>query len=239
MNFSIVMADDLLKEFYAFKSGEEHDTEIIEKLLNMYKPTYITTPEQLKRIGVHNTDKHAGLAQSGLINQNLEELAQKTIYKIILSSKRSDYPYVNIYNDSFSNFYTIAYKKNEERTKLHYYLQSMFEDARQICIYDNYLSERWNTAKQIFDLMPQGKLNFFIYKIEQQHITDLKNICNDWKIKDTNNFYSGCHDRYIRIEKNNFFIEIIITSGIDYIFETQKEVTLIIRHKIKEPLRSS
>lgn len=236
MDYSVVMEDDLLKEFYAFKHGKEHDTTIIEKLLNMYKP-YKTTSEQLKRIGVEDTIITHSLLQSGFISQTLEELAQKTIYKIILSSNKNHHPYVNIYNDSFSNYYTISYKNGEVRTKLHSYLSSMFSDARQIWIYDKYLSAQWDTAKQIFDYFPKRQLNFFIYKIEQKQSSYLKNKCNDWQINNTNRFYTRCHDRYILIDKNSFFIEIIITSGIDYIFDTQKEVTLIIKHNMKYPSR--
>ncbi len=233
MAYSVVMEDDLLKEFFAFKHGKEHDITIIEKLLNMYKPTYITNYAQLNRIGVSDVGINSQLAHSNQVNQTLEELAQNTIYKIILSSDKNHHPYVNIYNDSFSNYYTIAYKQGEDRTKLHSYLSSMFSDARQIWIYDNYLSNQWNTANQIFDYFPKRQLNFFIYKIEKQHITYLKKKCNDWQINNTNIFYTRCHDRYIRVEKDKLFIEIIITSGIDYIFDIQKEVILIIRHNMK------
>jgi hypothetical protein len=63
----------------------------------------------------------------------------------------------------------------------------------------------------------------------QTQITLFKNICKDWIIKeDRRNTYKNYHDRYLLIDNQ---IEIILTSGFDYLFDENKEFTYIVRKK--------
>jgi len=60
---------------------------------------------------------------------------------------------------------------------------------------------------------------------------ELKKICEDWNIKENldgeiNNSYNELHDRYIIVDRK---IQIILTSGIDYLIDTSKDFTYIIR----------
>jgi hypothetical protein len=43
---------------------------------------------------------------------------------------------------------------------------------------------------------------------------------------DTNPRYRKAHDRYVMIDSK---MEVVITSGIDYLFDTNKECTLLVR----------
>ena len=57
--------------------------------------------------------------------------------------------------------------------------------------------------------------------------SQIKLISSDWKIKkNTDPLYSNVHDRYLLIDNK---IEVVITSGIDYLFDTSKECTLLVR----------
>ncbi|EFN2933102.1 hypothetical protein HKV46_001186, partial [Campylobacter coli] len=49
------------------------------------------------------------------------------------------------------------------------------------------------------------------------------------KIDKQNNRYLGCHDRYILIYYLTYKIELILTSGIDYLLDTEKDFTYIVR----------
>lgn len=55
MNYSIVLSDELLKEFYNFKHNKSCNNRTVEKLFNYYRAPHITNIEQLKRIGISDT----------------------------------------------------------------------------------------------------------------------------------------------------------------------------------------
>lgn len=97
-------------------------------------------------------------------------------------------------------------------------------------ICDRYLGQNWTNGKKIFSLFPKKTLSlFFVHEIEQQQKGELKKICNLWQIKKNIDLsYQNLHDRYLLIDKA---MEIIITSGIDYLFDKTKECTIICRRK--------
>ena len=67
------------------------------------------------------------------------------------------------------------------------------------------------------------------WNLSETRIKLLKNICKDWIIKeDKRNTYKNYHDRYLLIDDK---IEIILTSGFDYLFDENKEFTYIVRKK--------
>ncbi|EAH4851471.1 hypothetical protein BFM52_09135, partial [Campylobacter coli] len=50
-------------------------------------------------------------------SDDLECLSKNTIYKIILSEKQYNFPYVNIFEDKIENNFTASFIKNEDRKK--------------------------------------------------------------------------------------------------------------------------
>ncbi|MBF7046714.1 hypothetical protein IY804_01255, partial [Campylobacter volucris] len=112
------------------------------------------------------------------------------------------------------NNFTASFIKNEDRKKAKEHLKAMFKDAKSLFIYDNYLYSNQNQksfkefAKECF---PKKVLNIFYTNEEKIQFTqdlcsDLKKICNDWKIKENEDptikqEYNGLHDRYIIIDR--------------------------------------
>ncbi|MBD5164958.1 MAG: hypothetical protein HDT10_03910 [Helicobacter sp.] len=183
------------------------------------------------------------------LNDSLEELANDTVYKIILSQNKSNFPYINVFNDKIENNLTATFSKQEERTKAKEHFKALFRNAKSLFIYDKYLCDNQDSFKQFAEwCFPKQKLSIFYppsscipKKIRTNFIsaikilcTELKKICEDWAIKENldgeiNNSYNELHDRYIIVDRK---IQIILTSGIDYLMDTSKDFTYIIR-KIK------
>lgn len=227
---TIVLEDGLYGEFHAFKHGEPHDSRLLEKLLHLYKPPHITNVDQLNRLQIDDAPLKSQLARSGLISQSIEELAQKTIYKIVLSNGNSIFPHVNIYDDPLQNNYTMTCKPNEPRTKALAHLEALLQDAQNVLICDSFLEDRWKTAKRIFEIFPKRGLNIsFAHDLDQRRKTELKRYCSNWQLKRNNlKVYRNHHDRYLLIDSE---LEVVITSGIDYLYDLNKECTLIFRKR--------
>lgn len=231
MVYSLVLSDELYKEFYAFKHGQSHDTLVLEKLLHLYKPPLLTNVEQLRRVGIEDVSLLAGLASAGFVDQSLSDLCSKTFYKLILDNEHSDYPFVDINGDSIRNNYIVTHKPGEKRTKIHSYLRALLAQASWVIIHDPYIVDNWVTTKLFFqELFPRKPLSIHCTtKIPVPKIKEIKAICSQWKMPSQKKFtqqYRRMHDRYLIIDRQ---IEIILTSGIDYLFSDEKECTIIVR----------
>ncbi|MBC2693794.1 MAG: hypothetical protein HF982_00635 [Desulfobacteraceae bacterium] len=229
MEYCIALSDLLCRELNAFKHNQGFDVATVEKMLHLYKPPHITNVAQLKRIGISNSPLEAQLAKAGLIEQTIEELAMKTLYKIVLDSENREFPYVNINNDPVQNNYAILCAPGQDRDKAQDHVRALLENAKSVLIFDKYIAANWKSTRRLFDeLMPQKSLSIFYADNHLQSVAgDIKKICRQWTIKpDRNKTYADHHDRYIRIDQK---IEIVLTSGIDYLFDDAKECTLLIR----------
>lgn len=228
VSYSLVLSDELLSEYYKFTSNSNFDRNLIEKLFNYYKPTYITNKAQLERIN-HTSDKNlvSSLIKSGLKNQTLEELASKTKYKIILSTDRNDYPYVNINDDNIEKNFTGTFLRNESRDKAIKHIKSLCKEAEKfIIVYDKYFKEKDDNADTLINLLPKHKLEI-IYQLDtfsQEQKDKLQKACPTWTLRDEN--FQDCHDRYLIIDNK---VEIILTSGFWYLNNLSKEITYIVR----------
>jgi len=239
MEYTIVLSDELLKAYYDFKKSKSVEQDIITKLFKYYISGHLTNCKQLETIGVEDEPLKQQLAPEGYIKQTLEELGEKTIYKFILNTERDDYPYINIYSDKIERNFTATYGKNESRQKTIEHIKALCKNAQYVFIYDKFLNE--NIIREIAKILPRKRLNIIhtqIYNdhtkqwelnLSQSQITLFKNICKDWIIKeDRKNTYKNYHDRYLLIDNQ---IEIILTSGFDYLFDENKEFTYLVRKK--------
>ena len=234
MQKSIVLSDELLKEYHAFKHNNESDTKVIESLFSFYKP-HITNIAQLKRIGIIKGSMINSLLSSGLTKQTLLGLSDKTKYKLILDKEKFTYPFVNIFKDEIENNYTATYKKNP-RTKAQEHIKALLKDAYRVFIYDTHIEKQWNYSKKFFtELLPkkdlmiyytEGHLNNKTGEIKKVYPKTLTN--QGWQIlsDSTNKNHRKLHDRYIIIDNK---IEIILTSGFDNLFDERSDFTYIIR----------
>jgi hypothetical protein len=231
MEYTIVLSDELLKAYYNFKNAKDVDQNIITNLLKYYS-RHLTNIAQLKRIAIDVDDSFKkNLLRKGYINQTLEELCEKTIYKFILNTEKNDYPYININADKIERNFTATYGKNESRDKTIKHIKALCKNAKYIFIYDKYMNDK--VIQKISQILPQKKLNL-IYKegqLSQTQISRLKKECKEWKIQqDSKNTYHDYHDRYLLIDNQ---IEMILTSGFDYLFDEKKDFTYIVRNRLQ------
>ncbi len=242
MQYKIVLSDELLTEFYKFKRSSDFDKNLIEKLFNYYTAGELTNAAQLERIEINDTRLLHNLSKTGskYRGKTLEELCQETTYKFILNTERDDYPYLNINSDRIERNFTATYGKNESRDKTIEHIKALCKNAKFIFIYDKHMNDK--VIREIAKILPRKKLNI-IYKngqLSDTQITILRDICKAWtkdciKTKgwtmqeDRRNTYYDYHDRYLLIDNQ---IEIILTSGFDYLFDENKEFTYIVRNNI-------
>ncbi|WP_276951314.1 hypothetical protein [Helicobacter rodentium] len=249
VDFTMILEDDLAKELCNFKNNKPCDNEIVKRILHYYKPPILLSGKYME-LYYQNYDAEilSQLFGKGDYspNSSLEELSNKTLYKVILSQNKNNFPYVNIFNDRMENNLTATFNKNEERTKAKEHFKALFCNAKTIFIYDNHLCDNQGSFKKFAEeCFPKQKLSIFYppsscipKKIRTNFISaikilcaELKKICEDWNIKENldgeiNNSYNELHDRYIIVDRK---IQIILTSGIDYLIDTSKDFTYIIR----------
>lgn len=234
MDYTLAMDDQMLKVFHDFKRGAlgETSTATIQNLLRLYHPPHITSAAQLKRVGVEDPAALQQLASVGLTKQTAQELVGKTRYKILLSTDQITYPNVSVQGDHVSSQFVMSFKAGEQRGKAHDWLSALLADVTNITVVDGYLCDSQTgvlkpNGKKFFALLPRKPLSIFLSRTQQKTISDIKKICGDWSVKkDTSAAYRNVHDRYLRIDGK---MEVVITSGIDYLFDTDKECTLLVR----------
>ena len=234
MDAQIVLEDNLLKAFYQFKHGEASDVKLVAQLLTYYKP-HLTCVAQLKRIGISEATLLQQLAASGWVGQTVEELAQRTSLKLILSSNQSDFPYVNVTgSDVIEPNYTGTFK-NVPRQKAIAHIKALCQAAKSIYIYDPYLKNYQERATQmimdgVFSLLPMSI--FTVFCDEGSFVQSTK---SEWKRRncqltfkntDSSSSYRGMHDRYLIIDRK---VEVIMSSGFDYLFDTNRDFTYVVR----------
>jgi len=184
MAYSLVLSDDLYREFHAFKHGRAHDSVLVERMLQLYKAPVLTNASQLNRVGVVDVSLKAMLVSSGFIDQSLTDLCRRTFYKLILNAESSQYPFVNVHTDEIRNNYTITRKPGESRTKAHDYLRSLLADASWVIVHDLHSGKNWETTKRFFDeLFPRKPLTIHLTKGTMPHqTTEIKALCSCWKL---------------------------------------------------------
>lgn len=228
MTFSMCCEDDLLQEFIKFKHGESVNNDTVEKFLHYYKPEILPTREQLDILG---DDLKSKLVSSGYVYGDLSKALSKTIYKICLSGAKNDFPYVNINGDEIENNLTGTFKSSS-RNKATAHIKALLENAKYIVIYDKYIHDNFDSFKNFTkQCIPKKRLTLECFGLEQEQKTEIKQIYDDYTVKDypannTSPYQNGFHDRYILIDGK---VEIILTSGIDYLMNNEKDFTYIIR----------
>lgn len=253
MYFSLAIDDNLAEELCRFKTNQQCDVDIVEKTLHYYKGYSLFTKKHLTKYYTDKTIQNNVLQSTAHIDlDSLESIRKNTIYKIILSSQKNvNFPYVSIYDDKIENNFTATFFKNEPREKALNHLKSLLENAQCIFVYDLHIASNWKSflsfSQQCF---PQKQLNIFYpkeidlnnnvnyhhikqeQKLTQQQCSEIIQVGRSlWSFKPDRNHqsFSNLHDRYLVIDNK---IEIIFTSGIHHLINTDKDFTYIVRqHK--------
>ena len=233
--FKIALEDDLAQELCNFKQQENYDDRIVERILYYYKAPILVSQKYMKKCYEDEATLSRILANNDIdFKRSLEELAAtQTLYKIILSKDKSEFPFVNIFNDKLENNFTATFKSGEPRTKAVKHFTSLFYNAQSIFIFDKYIKKT-----DLEYLIRECKVNECVDEIK---IVKSEKAESDGGIKqntqimgvkvqvvanDQNYNKDNTHDRYINIDDK---IEIILTSGLDNFQNTLKDFTYLIR----------
>lgn len=246
----VVLDDQLYESYYLFKhpiEGYKPDRSTLSRILRYAGDEVLTNKAQLDRLRkiAAKTDRdipaypvptndslYIGLTKKG--NQkdlSLVDLAAFADYKIILTkdAKRKGFPYVNIDEDEIEMVLGGFVVRGASRAKALAHLKALCRDAREITIYDAHFcgSEAKTRANSttLKNILPTaGKLEISYH---QDHLTDecvtlLKKDCPKWEFKPVN--IPQHHDRYLIVDD----MEIILTSGFDRLYNSDKEITYIV-----------
>ncbi|MDY5304502.1 MAG: hypothetical protein SPH02_06260 [Campylobacter sp.] len=217
------LSDKLALEYLKFRNQCEFDLRCIEALLRYFKGEFIFTKEQLS----YASKEIASFDMSRFLPL-LDKIPK---FRLILCDDNDKFPNVNIFSDRIENNLSATFKKDDPRDKVIEHFKALFKDAKSIFIYDNYLYENHNLAS-LEKFIEECKIqcNIYLDRNTYNKINTNKNLSPKIKkiaIDKAHNLNNkNTHDRYIMIDNN---IEIILTSGIDYLFDTSKDFTYIIR----------
>lgn len=170
----LVLADDLLvllETFHQQDNLSKTERKLYNNLIKAYEPNYATNYEQLKRIkdriciNEKSTARYQTLV-TPIINstpkgESLEQLAQKTVFKLILTTDETnnELPYYNITKTNPYKALTYHCKANQSRKPLKLYLTQLCTNAKNILICDNYFAANWNnTQSLLLNTIPRKEL---------------------------------------------------------------------------------
>jgi hypothetical protein len=231
----IVVSNELFKEYHNFKNGKSFDKKKIMRLFHFYKREILTTIRQYREaeIELDNALKQQ-LAHNELRSQSLEELAAKySVYKVILCTDKDEFPYVNIMNDHqrLENNFTASFDINENREFAILHLSAMCGKAESVFIYDSYFANNQNNVSLLKKILPSKRLDIEYYfgrDVDDANdiVRSLHDSCPDWTLHKATKLINNRHDRYLIIDDT---VEIILSSGFEYLGDTRKEFTYIVR----------
>ena len=225
----IVLSDELFKQYYDFKSKQDFDEKKVKAMFHYFKDKLYTNLRQYKQHGIEpeNQSLKNQLAHNSNKRKGVEELAKETIYKIVLTTDRDTFPYVNVLSgtDKIENCLYGGYDNGENRTKAIEHIKAVCEDARKIIVYDNYFDQVADNVNTLIDLLPRHRLELHCYKITTEQEARLKSAYADWNvIRETRD--EKKHDRYLVVDDN---VEILLSSGFDHLGSIDKDFAYVIR----------
>ncbi len=236
MEFSYLLSDELAELYLNYKKGEKVNQTLLELFFSFYEPVPFCSLDQFNKYAPENVEARQALMASEYNAKSEEQILNETKYKIKLTTDCNRYPCVNINNGNLKKEIVISYKAGESRDETIKHLKNLCKNAHNIVICDKYMfkSTRLENSPIVlfFDniIDNQNNINIF-YKTSdediQKHLTYLKRIRPKCTLKAcSNKVYKDVHDRYILIDSK---LEIILSSGVDYLFDTTKEISLICR----------
>ena len=113
--------------------------------------------------------------------------------------------------------------KRESRKKAIDHISALCRKADTICVYDRYSFNNNENIELLRGFLPLKKVSI-IYDSQYIDVSLLRGYCDKWTFIDRT--LPEYHDRYLVIDNH---LEIISTSGFDYLVKTEKEFTYIVR----------
>lgn len=227
--YGMVLDHNLFVEYWKFRRGEGYNKPLVNKILTYYHNEFLTNVGQFEHNGVQIDPRLKNdLVKNGWKRQNLQELAAMTTYKIILTDEQTNFPYVNIDEGRFSQAMTTFYAGDDERQAAKDYLKNLCKGAKKsILLYDGYINEAHGLDALMNYILPDTKIQFIFpfNKITVEHRNALQATHPRLSFKDLGPVRKH-HDRYLIIDDS---IEVVLTSGFEYLQNQRKEISLVIR----------
>ncbi len=227
--YGMVLDHSLFVEYWKFRRGEGYNKHIVNKILAYYHNEFLTNVGQFEQNNIQIDRRLKNeLAKNGFVSQNLQELAALTTYKIILTDGQTNFPYVNINEGRFNPAMTAFYAGDMERGAAMDYLRNLCQGARKcILLYDGYINVAHDLDNLLKYIIPNKQIQFVFpfSKITVDHRNELQRTHDKLSFKDLGNVPKH-HDRYLIIDDS---IEVVLTSGFEYLMNQKKEISLVIR----------
>lgn len=227
--YGMVLDHSLFVEYWKFRRGEGYNKPLVDKILTYYHNEFLTNVGQFEHNGIHIDNRlKCDLMKNGWKRQNLSELAALTTYKIILTDGQTNFPYVNINEGRFNPAMTTFYAGDVERQAAMDYLKNLCQSAKKsILLYDGYINVAHGLGALLDYILPDSKIQFIFpfNKIDTAHRNALQKTHSKLFFKDIGPVPPH-HDRYLIIDDS---IEVVLTSGFEYLQNQKKEISLVIR----------
>lgn len=227
--YGMVLDHNLFVEYWKFRRGEGYNRPLVNKILTYYHNEFLTNVGQFEHNGVQIDNRlKYDLLKNGWNRQNLSELAALTTYKIILTDGQTQFPYVNINEGRFTPSMTTFYAGDVERQVAMDYLKNLCQSAKKsILLYDGYINVAHNLDGLLKYILPNKKIQFIFShdKIDATHRATLQRTHDKLMFKNIGGVPQH-HDRYLIIDDT---IEVVLTSGFEYLQNQKKEISLVIR----------
>lgn len=248
-NYSFVLEDDLFREYHKYMNPEEcvgkgdiYNRRVIKELLSYHIKPFLYNKAQAERLNINMPrELEIQLQHKGVNGLSLEELAAHTFYQGILSTRKESFPYVNIHSSSEKIRAVIAgsYYAHESRQKAISHIKSLCKDAKEIVVFDKYLSATTsaNALDTLSRILPQNKeVRIVIHNRDEyggngsiiyDHKDVGKQLCGfyAWTIEEKELRVNSHHDRYLVIDGKK---EIVVSSGFSYLGDDLKDVTYLV-----------
>ncbi len=225
----LVLDHNLFVEYIRFKRGEGYNQPLVNKILSYYHNGFLTNIGQFTHNKIQLPQNYrASLAHNGLITQTLVELAALTTYKIILTDGQTHFPYVNINEGRFNPAITTFFEGDAEREAAKDYLKNLCLGAKKsILLYDLYINSVHDLDALLRYIIPDAQIQFIFSfdKIDEAHRNELQRTHPRLSFKNLGPV-TRHHDRYLIIDDA---IEVVLTSGFEYLQNQKKEISLVIR----------
>lgn len=227
--YGMVLDHNLFVEYCKYQRNEAYDRSLVNKIMTYYHNGFLTNVGQYAHNGIRiERNLRSTLARNGLTTQSLEELAGLTTYKIVLTDKQTRFPFVNINEGRFTSALTTFYKGDEERAAAADYLKHLCKEAKKsILLYDKYIKATDNLADLLRYFIPNKQIQLIVpfNKVDDNCRKAMKVTHDKLSFVDLGAVPQH-HDRYLIVDES---IEVVLTSGFEYLQNQRKEISLIIR----------
>lgn len=242
----VILSDNLMDEFFKFYHHDESaNIELLSKLFLSFKP-FLISYKQLAQyfsepaLPILLTTKQPAWTlfaptANDITSQELEEeMVGASTYKILLSHIDEVKPYhvINVNNAKMGLAYFQTFRSKTSRETAKNHISSFIKQSNHFEIIDAHFNPK--RASELCKFLSDSKIDKsleLVIQTKEDNTTSVKHVLNEnglihTKVKPIDTLRA--HDRYFIFDHK---IEIILTSGTEYLFSEDKDFTYIVTPK--------